>query len=208
MEKSLISITIGLFCLWQSVGFINRAVVPLLPDGQPDFAMVVADNTVIFDVLENDTLNGEFRSLHIFSNPSLGRVYVNEDWSLTYEPKPEICEEKDEFHYILENEFGADTVLVVVEILCEPLTIVNGFTPDGDGQDDFFTILGVENFPNNTLHIFNGDGGQILERIGYQNDWDGVIDGKKISPHEMYYYVFSDGAGRFLSGYVQISISY
>ena len=38
--------------------------------------------------------------------------------------------------------------MVTVLVTCEDLTIFSGFSPNGDGVNDFFTILGIENFPS------------------------------------------------------------
>ena len=79
--------------------------------------------------------------------PQFGEIYINNFDSLTYIPQPNICEENDEFAYLLETETSIDTIFVTVEILCESLTIISGFSPNGDGVNDTFTILGIQNFP-------------------------------------------------------------
>ncbi len=45
--------------------------------------------------------------------------------------------------------------------------IFNFITPNGDGSNDFFIISGIENFPDNTMQIFNRWGVLVFETEGY-----------------------------------------
>lgn len=44
-----------------------------------------------------------------------------------------------------------------------------GFSPDGDGNNDFWTINGIEEYPNNTVMIFNRWGDMVFKIEGYDN---------------------------------------
>lgn len=92
------------------------------------------------------------------------------------------------------------------------LDIPNGFSPDGDGINDFFVIRGIEKIPNNNLKIFNRWGTLVYERDGYQNNWDGTsesrynIEGNEL-PSGTYYYVLDsrDPAYGVFTGYVYVN---
>lgn len=45
-----------------------------------------------------------------------------------------------------------------------------GFSPDGDDNNDFWTINGIEEYPNNTVMIFNRWGDMIFQIDGYDNN--------------------------------------
>ncbi len=90
---------------------------------------------------------------------------------------------------------------VSVEILCESLAILSSMSPDGDGKQDSFVILGIDNYPDNELVIFNDLGLEIFKRRNYANDWDGTYQGKTL-PSGVYYYVFNPGSGNVISGYL------
>ncbi len=44
-----------------------------------------------------------------------------------------------------------------------------GFSPDGDGINDFWTINGIENYPDNTVTIYNRWGDIVFKTGGYDN---------------------------------------
>ncbi|WP_157632545.1 Ig-like domain-containing protein, partial [Cochleicola gelatinilyticus] len=83
----------------------------------------------------------------------------------------------------------------------DDLVIYNGITPDGDGLNDFFNVMGIENFPDNNMKIFNRWGVLVWETDGYggtdgkQNVFEGISNGRSTIregeelPTGTYYYV-------------------
>ncbi|HBL79940.1 MAG TPA: adhesin, partial [Aequorivita sp.] len=59
------------------------------------------------------------------------------------------------------------TILPNVQSPPPPFEIFNGITPDGDGLNDFFRVLGIENFPDNNMKIYNRWGVLVFETDGY-----------------------------------------
>ena len=157
------------------------------------------------DILTNDTINGTMPEIFILQAPQLGTVQVNPNQTFTYVPDLDVCERVDSFTYILRTSTGEDTATVRITIVCEDLTIFNGFSPNGDQINDTWVIPGIENFPNNKVCVFNRWGNQIFCQNNYLNTaaWDGTWDGKDL-PDGTYFYVIDDGAGNQFSGYVQL----
>ncbi|MEO8146398.1 MAG: gliding motility-associated C-terminal domain-containing protein, partial [Bacteroidia bacterium] len=96
---------------------------------------------------------------------------------------------------------NSDSVLVTVtNDGCDSLRVPNGFSPDGDNNNDNFVIPGIGNYPNNTLRIYNRWGNLVYKSDGYKNTWDGianaggVIIGEKV-PVGTYFYVLDLGNG-------------
>jgi gliding motility-associated-like protein len=186
-------------------------IVTVLPDSVQlippiavdDAATTVINSSVVIEVLENDTLNGTLTSIVILEDPEYGTATVTADNNIEYAPFQDVCDVIDSFTYVIGNGIGFDTATVTVEILCDSITIFSGFSPNNDGVNDVFTILGLDNFPDNTLLIFNRWGNQVFETMNYQNNWDGKWDGKDL-PDGTYFYVLDLGNGEKLSGYVQI----
>ena len=74
--------------------------------------------------------------------------------------------------------------------------IPEGLSPNGDGINDLFEIIGAENFPNNKLTIYNRYGNEVYTfSPGYVNQWVGQsnstmnLGGDKL-PDGVYFYVF------------------
>ncbi|WP_341200832.1 DUF7507 domain-containing protein, partial [Croceibacter atlanticus] len=63
----------------------------------------------------------------------------------------------------------------------DDLIIYNGVSPNGDGINDAFTIRGIENFPDNTLSIYNRWGVEVYNVDGYGqngNKFVGISEGR------------------------------
>jgi gliding motility-associated-like protein len=78
--------------------------------------------------------------------------------------------------------------------------IFNGITPNGDGFNDFFRILGIENYPNNNVKIFNRWGVKVYETDGYgqgNNLFYGISEGRatlqqdRELPSGTYFYILT-----------------
>jgi len=184
---------------------IVQTIVDTLPIAVDDFSTTTIGNGITIKVLLNDTINGILTGINIVTPPGNGNVLINGDGSITYVPNPEFCGDTDSFMYSISNEVGADTATVFIEVICEDLIIFSGFSPNGDEINDVFNILGIENFPDNEVCIFNRWGNQVHREKGYRNDqgWRGTWNGKDL-PDGTYYYVIDDGKGRTLSGFLQL----
>ena len=90
-----------------------------------------------------------------------------------------------------------------VRTICDGLVIYNGFTPNGDGKNDYFTIDGLENFPNTRIIIYNRWGNRLFEDGNYQNNWGGTWNDFLV-PDGTYFYQVILEKGDIYSGYVQI----
>ena len=81
------------------------------------------------------------------------------------------------------------------------LTIYNEFSPDGDGVNETFVIDCIEQYPNNTLEVYNRWGNIVYSAKGYLNDWEGESNGRAVIkqsdnlPVGTYYYVLDLGDG-------------
>jgi gliding motility-associated-like protein len=82
--------------------------------------------------------------------------------------------------------FGGDYSLLISDPICgniaiddsyvleEPCIIetYNIFTPNGDGQNDFFYIQAIDKFVNPVVYVYNRWGNVVFEKRNYRNDWD------------------------------------
>jgi gliding motility-associated-like protein len=76
----------------------------------------------------------------------------------------------------------------------ECITMVNTFTPNGDGINDTWIILNADLYPNSLMQVFNKWGNIVFESKGYPEPWDGTYNGN-ILPSGIYYYIYTLGDG-------------
>jgi gliding motility-associated-like protein len=79
-------------------------------------------------------------------------------------------------------------------------------SPNGDNQNDLWTIIGLEQFPNNEVSVFNRWGQEVWNKSGYLNDWDGTNNSGEPLPVGAYYYILklNDTDSQVFSGSVTI----
>ena len=200
--------TIPCLCLLFTVSLTATHVPKTWLDPIKDQILAVRGSATVFDVLPQRGTREAVLRVGLVEEPRYGSVAFFGTDSMEYRPQEVDCGQTDRFVYFVETNAGRKEVEVTAEILCESLTIISGFSPDGDGINDTFTILGVENYPDNRLTIFNKWGEKIFQAKGYQNDWDGTDEqGRPLYLEDgLFYYVFEDGRGKTYSGYVQVKL--
>jgi gliding motility-associated-like protein len=89
---------------------------------------------------------------------------------------------------------ASDTILVSEK--CDTkLVIPNAFSPNGDGKNDFFLPLSIDNPTRFLMHIYDRWGALIFESNNIKNGWDGKFKGKDQPTGTYIYYIqyaFSD----------------
>ena len=103
---------------------------------------------------------------------------------------------------IIGNQTDTDTLNNISMIFTVPTDffIPEGFSPNGDGINDVFFIRGIDNYPGNSITIFNRWGDKIFAENPYKNDWDGTSStgfrvGGNVLPVGTYFYVLDLGNG-------------
>jgi gliding motility-associated-like protein len=71
------------------------------------------------------------------------------------------------------------------------LELPTGFTPNGDGKNDFYVIHGLSRYPDNALKVFNRWGNEVLSVENYSNtEWYGQNNDGENLPDGTYFVVF------------------
>lgn len=89
-----------------------------------------------------------------------------------------------------------------VEVYPCEIRYSNIFTPNGDGQNDFFVIEGITEFPQSTLIVYNRWGNAVYESKDYRNGWRGDE-----LPDGVYYFIAEinkPGGKEANAGYVHL----
>jgi len=90
-----------------------------------------------------------------------------------------------------------------VEITISGLWIPTGFSPNGDGDNEFFKIKGLEYLNTSDLQVFNRWGNLVYKSSPYKNNWNGLNLSGQPLPSDTYFYIIK--ADQFEnSGYIII----
>ncbi|CAN5311840.1 ice-binding family protein [soil metagenome] len=98
---------------------------------------------------------------------------------------------------IASNACGSDTAIQIIStyvIINPELEFFNGFSPNGDGQNDYWNIPVLNYYPTNSVLIINRWGDEVWKGIDYNNSdvaWTGQNMKGKDLPDGTYYYIIS-----------------
>ncbi|WP_296322318.1 T9SS type B sorting domain-containing protein [Winogradskyella sp.] len=74
------------------------------------------------------------------------------------------------------------------------------FTPNNDGNHDYWQIKGIQNLPNAITSIFDRYGKLLLQISSHSPGWNGQYNGKPMNSDD-YWFVTDLGDGRIVSGH-------
>ncbi|MBN2165583.1 MAG: gliding motility-associated C-terminal domain-containing protein [Marinilabiliaceae bacterium] len=80
----------------------------------------------------------------------------------------------------------------------------NGFSPDGLGKNERFTIEGADSDEQNKLMVFDQFGKLVYQKEGYFNQWDGTDMSDKPLDDGIYYFIFTSENEEAIKDYVVI----
>ena len=144
------------------------------------------------------------------------RRKLDTDWKpmftlFEYTAPDEITVSKEYFKfYILDKAQRKSNEAIVTIRLIDDVFIPKFFTPNNDGINDAFIIEGIQDYPNNSIKIYNRWGIKVFDKKKYKNDWVGenteelTVGGTEL-PQGTYFYLFDKGDGSdIIKGYVYI----
>ncbi|MDZ4757467.1 MAG: PKD domain-containing protein [Bacteroidota bacterium] len=154
-----------------------------------------------------NTCNGEVIFTDNQTNSNKWEWYIGND-TLTYKTKNAIHKFNfdglyDVKYKIYSGKSCVDSIIKTLDLqgISNALFLPDAFSPNGDGLNDKFEILGnlkcIENF---SLEIFNRWGEKVFSTTDITNFWDGKTSNKKEVPEGVYIYILKtkekDFAGR------------
>lgn len=89
---------------------------------------------------------------------------------------------------------STDTITVFV-LPDSNVVLYNTFTPNYDGNNDFWYIGNIYRYPNNHLDVYNRNGKLVYKANAYLNSWDGTSYTGAELPSATYFYVLDLGGG-------------
>lgn len=103
----------------------------------------------------------------------------------------------------------SDTVSVLVEVFEHSILVVpNVFTPNGDGNNDYFNPVLAEGLTSYKIQIYDRWGLKMYEGTNSSTGWEGKAKNGSPAPDGTYYYILSangiDSKEYEFTGYVQL----
>ena len=180
------------------------------PVANDDYDTTSYRTEAIIPVLLNDTdpqnsINPS--SLKITLAPLNGTAYVDySKYNIHYRPNDGFSGNEIFEYEICNTDNLCDKAQVFVLVTEFEFRIPNAFSPNGDGINDFFEIIGIEKYPGNSITIVNRWGNRVYEAKNYGIDtnpvfWDGFANtgttflGDEL-PTGTYYYILDLGNGQ------------
>jgi large repetitive protein len=172
----------------------------------PDFISLADGEETAWDVLANDHPDARAACLELLSAPSRGSAELEPNGVLRYRAA-EGYAGRDSLRYRVCNGGGLwAEALVQISVRLGGLEIAGGLSPNGDGRNETFRILGLERYPNHRLQIISRRGDLLLDAAPYAGDWDGRYAGKELPEGTYFYLLTLDPAepGSVLSGHLTL----
>ncbi|RZK73227.1 MAG: T9SS type B sorting domain-containing protein, partial [Pedobacter sp.] len=150
-------------------------VTPSIPKAADDKATTMFSKPVTIPIIANDTkdvASFDLTTIEIVSQPQHGTVKINSDGTVTYTPNDGYTG-TETFTYRIKDAYGNYTNIATVTVLVEGLFFGNVITPDGDGKNDAWVIVGANNYDRIEVEFYNRWGNQVYINKNYKNDWSG-----------------------------------
>lgn len=191
---------------------INVTVInPSDVEGMDDAVTVIVEEPTNILVLAND-VNADANTLNIIYGPFGGNASVNTNF-ITYTSNSDYVGNDTLLYSVCHPTCPSfcDTAYVNIFVTFGlDVEVPTGFSPNGDGINDAFVILGLENYPEAELLVFNRWGELVYNVQQYNNNWMGESNGKRTLggeqvPDGTYFYVLKLGDQfQTVNGYVEI----
>ena len=142
---------------------------PLRPIAVADAVTTPMNTPVLIAILQNDIPYDAVPYISAF--PYKGSVTLNDSNEVLYIPNSNTTG-ADSFTYELRSPDAAislATTTVTVKIW-SPITPCTGISANGDGKNDYFHIMGIENYPENTLTIYDSNANEVFSVSHYDNE--------------------------------------
>jgi len=166
------------------------------PIAVSDSAITPMNTPIQIAVLDNDTPYTASPKIVIF--PTNGDAFVKEDNTILYRPRVRFIG-TDYFVYELctPSSQSCTTATVTIKVT-HKVVADNAMSANGDDKNDYFHIVGIENYPDNQVTIYNRNGEKVFTISHYDNRqrvFKGIVEGEvSLSntaslPQDTYFYL-------------------
>ena len=166
------------------------------PIAVSDSATTPMNTPIRIAVLDNDTPYTASPKIVVF--PTNGDAFVKEDNTILYHPRVRFIG-TDYFVYELctPSSQSCTTATVTVKVT-HKVVADNAMSANGDDKNDYFHIVGIENYPDNQVTIYNRNGEKVFTISHYDNRqraFKGIVEGEvslsnaALLPQDTYFYL-------------------
>ena len=166
------------------------------PIAVSDSATTPMNTPIRIAVLDNDTPYTVSPKIVIF--PTNGDAFVKEDNTILYRPRVRFIG-TDYFVYELctPSSQSCTTATVTIKVT-HKVAADNAISANGDDKNDYFHIVGIENYPDNQVTIYNRNGEKVFTISHYDNRqrvFKGIVEGEvslsntAYLPQDTYFYL-------------------
>ncbi|MBS1533168.1 MAG: gliding motility-associated C-terminal domain-containing protein, partial [Bacteroidetes bacterium] len=96
------------------------------------------------------------------------------------------------------------TITIYRGLPATAITATNILTPNGDGKNDTWVVKDIDLYPNNTVSVYDRAGRLVYSKHGYQNDWDGTLNGSPLTQGTYYYTIDLGVTTGVIKGFITI----
>ena len=154
------------------------------PIAVSDSATTPMNTPIRIAVLDNDTPYTASPKIVIF--PTNGDAFVKEDNTILYRPHVRFIG-TDYFIYELCTPSSQSCTTATVTIKVTHRVVPdNAMSANGDDKNDYFHIVGIENYPDNQVTIYNRNGEKVFTISHYDNRqrvFKGIVEGEVSLPN-------------------------
>tara|TARA_R110002033_G_scaffold89819_3_gene139968 strand:- start:10977 stop:16139 length:5163 start_codon:yes stop_codon:yes gene_type:complete len=162
-----------------------------------ELATITQDDITIIDISDNNTITINETNL------GLGDYeYALDDEFSSYQDEPFFDRIKGGIHTLfVRDKNGCGTTSIDISVIDYP----NFFTPNGDGFNDSWQILGInaQFQPQSDIYIFNRYGKLLKQLNPLSNGWDGTFNGNMMNSDD-YWFKVSLQDGREFKGHFSL----
>ncbi len=166
------------------------------PIAVSDSATTPMNTPIRIAVLDNDTPYTASPKIVVF--PTNGDAFVKEDNTILYRPRVRFIG-TDYFVYELctPSSQSCTTATVTVKVT-HKVVADNAMSANGDDKNDYFHIVGIENYPDNQVTIYSHNGEKVFTISHYDNRqrvFKGIVEGEvslsntAYLPQDTYFYL-------------------
>ena len=166
------------------------------PIAVSDSATTPMNTPIRIAVLDNDTPYTASPNIIVF--PTNGDAFVKEDNTILYRPRVRFIG-TDYFVYELctPSSQSCTTATVTVKVTHKVIAD-NAMSANGDDKNDYFHIVGIENYPDNHVTIYSHNGEKVFTISHYDNRqkvFKGIVEGElslsntSYLPQDTYFYL-------------------